>query len=345
MKIVFCLPHLKLSGGVRVILTHARELSSLGHEVTVLANESSRRNLWLKKIFGAPLTWFNLPAQVRVAYVNAATVHKVITKISPDVVVADSAGIARWFINSPFKVVHTIQHDERLYHGIKEQVSQVYGQPFKKVVVSTWLQEMLKTDFNQDSDLILNSFDRNLFYPVSGAKVNDDKVRVLVLDHPYEWKGTSEAVKMVRELQIKYPHVVLMGFGAKAGEASKDFDEFYFEPKQEELSQIYSRADIFLCPSWDEGFGLPSLEAMACSTALVTYDNGGSRDFARGGETALVSPRRDEQSLKHNLERLIVDQKLRQKIAAGGLKLAQSWPTWPEQARKLEKVLKSVITD
>lgn len=343
MKIVFCLPHLKLSGGVRVILTHARELSRLGHEVTVLANESSRRNLWLKKVFGSKLTWFNLPPQVKVIYVNEASVHKILNKIHPDVVVADSSGIARWFINSPFKVVHTIQHDERLYHGDKEKVSQVYQQPFKKVVVSTWLKEMLKNDFGQEADLLLNSFDRDIFHPVPVAKVNDSKVRVLVLDHPYGWKGTREAVKMVRELQAKYPNLVLIGFGAKADQASREFDEFYFEPKQEELAQIYSRADIFLCPSWDEGFGLPNLEAMACGTAVVTYDNGGSRDFALADETALVAPRRDEVALKAKLEELVVDGEKRQKIATGGLKLAQNWPTWEEQVKKLERILQAGV--
>ncbi len=343
MKIIFCLPHLKLSGGVRVILTHARELSRLGHEVTILANESSRRNLWLKKVFGSKLTWFNLPPQVKVIYVNEASVHKILNKIHPDVVVADSAGMARWFVNSPFKVVHTIQHDERLYHGNRDEVAKIYSGNLKKLVVSTWLQEMLKRDFNQDSLLLLNSFDRDIFHPVPIAKANDDKVRVLVLDHPYEWKGTKEAVKMVRELQVKYPNLVLVGFGAKADQASRAFDEFYFEPKQEELAQIYSRADIFLCPSWDEGFGLPSLEAMACGTAVVTYDNGGSRDFALAEETALVAPRRDEVALKAKLEELVVDGEKRQKIAQNGLKLAQNWPTWQEQTKKLEHILQASV--
>ena len=38
---------------------------------------------------------------------------------------------------------------------------------------------------------------------------------------------------------------------------------------------------------------MPSMEAMACDTALVTFDTGGCRDYARDGETALVARRRD----------------------------------------------------
>lgn len=344
MRIVLCLPHLKISGGVRVMLTYARELKVLGHEVTVLAHESSRRKLWFKKVFSPKLKWFALPQEVKVAYVSQTLADKTIARISPDVVIADSAPIAWWFINSPFKTVEMIQHDERLYHGEPLQVAEIYRSPLKKIVVSTWLKDRLKADFNVEAELLLNSFDRELFKPVPRAKANDGKIRVLVLDHPYKWKGTEEAIKMVRELQLKYPQVVLMGLGARQDLEKNKFDEFYFSPPQTKLVEIYSRADIYLCSSWDEGFGLPSLEAMACGTALLTYDNGGSRDFAQDGKTALVAPRQDHETLKTKLVSLITDDALRARISAAGLSFTRAWPSWEDQAKKLEKILKSAIT-
>jgi len=42
----------------------------------------------------------------------------------------------------------------------------------------------------------------------------------------------------------------------------------------EELRALYSLARVFLFPSYYEGFGLPSLEAMACGTPVVTSDRG-----------------------------------------------------------------------
>jgi len=42
---------------------------------------------------------------------------------------------------------------------------------------------------------------------------------------------------------------------------------------------------------------MPAMEAMACGAALLTYDNGGCRDYARDGETALVARRRDVDDL------------------------------------------------
>ena len=52
---------------------------------------------------------------------------------------------------------------------------------------------------------------------------------------------------------------------------------------------------------------MPSMEAMACGAALVTYDNGGCRDYARDGETALVAPRRDVAALAAALGRVLDD--------------------------------------
>lgn len=43
---------------------------------------------------------------------------------------------------------------------------------------------------------------------------------------------------------------------------------------REQLRALYSLARVFLFPSFYEGFGLPSLEAMACGTPVVTSDRG-----------------------------------------------------------------------
>ena len=47
-----------------------------------------------------------------------------------------------------------------------------------------------------------------------------------------------------------------------------------------------------------EGFGLPSVEAMACGCAIVTASNGGSEDYAIPGETAWSAGRERPRSLR-----------------------------------------------
>ena len=62
---------------------------------------------------------------------------------------------------------------------------------------------------------------------------------------------------------------------------------------QAALGREYDAARVFAVGSWFEGFCQPGLEALACGTPLVTTDNGGCREYAIDGETALVVPPRD----------------------------------------------------
>ena len=66
----------------------------------------------------------------------------------------------------------------------------------------------------------------------------------------------------------------------------------------EELAEIYSAADVFLNPTWQDSFPTTNLEAMACGTPVVTYRTGGSPEslttetgkvVAQGDLAALVS--------------------------------------------------------
>jgi glycosyltransferase involved in cell wall biosynthesis len=78
------------------------------------------------------------------------------------------------------------------------------------------------------------------------------------------------------------------------------------------------------------------MEAMACGAALVTYDNGGCRDYARHGETALVARRRDVADLAAQLERMATDAALRARLAGAGAALVTGAFDWERAVARLE---------
>ena len=43
-----------------------------------------------------------------------------------------------------------------------------------------------------------------------------------------------------------------------------------------ELAEIYSVADVFVNPSYEDNFPTVNIEALACGTPVVTYNTGGS---------------------------------------------------------------------
>lgn len=81
---------------------------------------------------------------------------------------------------------------------------------------------------------------------------------------------------------------------------------------------VYNASRVFVQPSLHEGFGFTAIEAMACGAALVTTDNGGSRDYAIHGETALVVAPGDVQAMADALVTLTDDESQRRRLAIAG---------------------------
>jgi starch synthase len=61
----------------------------------------------------------------------------------------------------------------------------------------------------------------------------------------------------------------------------------HFIPRQD-LIHLHSHADVFVCPSIYEPFGLVILEAMACETAVVASRVGGIPEIVVEGETGYL---------------------------------------------------------
>ena len=58
-----------------------------------------------------------------------------------------------------------------------------------------------------------------------------------------------------------------------------------------ELAEIYTAADIFFNPTYEDTFPTVNLEARACKTRVVTYDTGGCKETLDGND--IVIPKGD----------------------------------------------------
>src|SRR3954451_24391789 len=84
-----------------------------------------------------------------------------------------------------------------------------------------------------------------------------------------------------------------------------------------ELPGIYGAATAFVFPSRYEGFGLPTLEAMACGAPTVLADSSSNPEV--GGTAALYFPPGDHAALATQLGRLLADEAFRAERSAEGL--------------------------
>jgi glycosyltransferase involved in cell wall biosynthesis len=89
------------------------------------------------------------------------------------------------------------------------------------------------------------------------------------------------------------------------------------------LRSIYRETDVVVFPvRWDEPFGLVPVEAMGMGRPVVTTCRGGTREFVRDGENALVFDADADAALAERIMRLAGDAELRGRLRDGGLRTA-----------------------
>jgi glycosyltransferase involved in cell wall biosynthesis len=93
----------------------------------------------------------------------------------------------------------------------------------------------------------------------------------------------------------------------------------------ERLADVYGEADAVLFPvRWKEPWGLVPLEAMGRGRPVIATLGGGTREYLRDGENALVVPADDPGAVARAAAWLEADPGLRQRLREGGLRTARS---------------------
>jgi glycosyltransferase involved in cell wall biosynthesis len=91
--------------------------------------------------------------------------------------------------------------------------------------------------------------------------------------------------------------------------------ELGFVP-DEQKAAYYSLADVYVSPSYLEGFGITPIEAMACCTPpIVTSATSGPEEV---GDAGIIVPPRDPLALAAAVNRLMHDRGLRQQLGQRG---------------------------
>jgi glycosyltransferase involved in cell wall biosynthesis len=103
----------------------------------------------------------------------------------------------------------------------------------------------------------------------------------------------------------------------------------YIEPS--ERQQLYAGALCLVQPSFDEGFGLPVLEAMTVGVPVVAANRGALPEVL--GDAGLLVDGEDPDELASAIERVADDETLQAQCAARGIERAQTF-TWEGTARR-----------
>ncbi len=106
---------------------------------------------------------------------------------------------------------------------------------------------------------------------------------------------------------------------------------------------IYRRCDVFLSPTYAEGFSNTILEAMASGLPVVSCFAVGVVDCLRDGENGLLVPPGDIPALAQAIARLLDDAPLRRRLTTLAYDEAQHLYSWPVIARQIEGVYQGLL--
>ncbi|MDO5453648.1 MAG: glycogen synthase [Corynebacterium sp.] len=118
--------------------------------------------------------------------------------------------------------------------------------------------------------------------------------------------------------------------------------------KQDQIAQIYSAADTFVCPSIYEPLGIVNLEAMACGTAVVASDVGGIPEVVVDGETGTLVhyDENDAESFERDIAEavnaMVADRSRAQAFGAAGRVRAEEKFSWATIARQTVDIYDSL---
>lgn len=169
-------------------------------------------------------------------------------------------------------------------------------------IKSKFILHISKYSLRKNPDIILKSF-KELHKAMSSL--------VLVLAGK-DWEN-PRVVSFVKENKLQ-DHVVFTGF-----------------TKTEDLVLLLNMAEVFIFPSFAEGFGMPNIEAMACGCPVVT-----SKAFAIpeivGDAAILLENNEDHIELAKHVSTIITDPEHKNILVERGLRRVKRY-SWDASAR------------
>lgn len=172
------------------------------------------------------------------------------------------------------------------------------------VAVSHWIKSQVQQSFLSDvpCHVIQNGVDTDIFKPKELSNFRkkyklEGKKLVLGVASPWtEKKGLQVFCNISNQLG-ENEKVVLVGLSAKQiNSLPNNVLGIERTTDLNELVELYSTADVFVNPTFEDSFPTTNLEAMACGTPVITFDTGGSVEPI-SDTTGLIVAKGDEISL------------------------------------------------
>jgi len=238
----------------------------------------------------------------------------------------------RWSIKSSCRWAKKII---AVSENTKKDLIKLYKVPEEKI-------DVIYEGCNKNFEFLISNFES-----ISNDKIFNSKYILFVgrLEERKNIIGILEAYKILKE-KYKIAHRLIL-----AGSPGYKYEFIKLKIKNLKLEinelgyvddalkyKLLSNADVFLFPTFYEGFGLPILEAQVAGAPVVASNNSSILEVA--GESAiLINPKKPEE-IAEAVWKILSDNNLREELIRKGLENVQRF-SWEKCTKNIAKLLRS----
>ncbi|SLM11069.1 conserved hypothetical protein [uncultured spirochete] len=169
------------------------------------------------------------------------------------------------------------------------------------VPVSEWINGLVQQSFlaSKSRVVIKNGVNLDLFKPLNSRQSIINKYnlqgRYIILAVASIWsarKGLNDILCIADNIGNEYLFIIVGDRINKVASKRSNVKIIRKTEDQEELVELYSAADLFINPTYEDTLPTTNIEALACGTPVLTYNTGGSPETI-DSETGFIVPKGD----------------------------------------------------
>lgn len=331
-------------------LSLALEALERGYEVHIACRITDKKeyleNLGLKV---HPLNLSRSGTGIKGELKAFSEIYKILKKINPDIIHFVTikpvlyGGIASRFLNI-YKKIFSISGLGFIFikQGFKASIVKIIIKTMYRFALSGKNSHVIVQ--NPDDKVEINSIVEVSTTLIRGSgvdliqykyiKENNENIKVSMACRLLKDKGVFEYVEAAKILKQKLLNVEFELYGDIDihNPASLTKDDIEKIKKDgfvkvygfsSDIAKVFRDSNIVVLPSYREGLPKVLIEAAACGRAVVTTDVPGCRNAIEPSITGLLCKVKDSRSLASMIEKLILDNDLRNSMGKAGRKLAE----------------------
>lgn len=337
MKVAFLVNDLQLSGGVGVVLQHARRLSELdGWDVTLALVREDEAPSW-HGYEHLPHLHVRSREQALGEHYDIAIATWWETTFTLFELQAERYA---YFVQSLEDRFYLHDQAERLGAGLTLDL------PVAFITEAGWIARTL-ADLRPDAPchLVRNGIDKDVFAPVERVEPSTDgPLRILIEGSPGSWfKHVHDAIAAAAAMSEPRHVTVVCGDRKALGEVTAD--EIVGPLSHPEMAELYNRTDVVLKLSSVEGMFGPPLEGFHGGATCVVTPVTGHEEYVEHGYNGMLCDWDDLRGTARQLDLLARDRELLNHLRRNALETARGWPGWEQSSRLMEAALLAINRD